>query len=46
MDSGGGQRARLLLHPSKFETRWIPQFFFCKLFKENENKQKGAEDGL
>ena len=38
-----GQRARLLLRQSEFESRWSLQFF-CKIeFKKNENKQKEAQ---
>ena len=41
-----GQRARLLLRRSEFESRWSLQFLFCKLFEKNENKQtKMAGDG-
>ena len=40
-----GQRARLLLWRSEFESRWSLQFLFCKLFEQNENKKKEAGDG-
>ena len=35
-----GQRARLLLWQSEFESRWRLQFFSVKIvFEKNENKQ-------
>ena len=36
-----GQRARLLLWQSEFESRWSRQKFYCKtFFEKNKNKQK------
>ena len=40
-----GQRARLLLRQSEFESRWGLQFFCKIVIEKNENKQKEAGVG-
>ena len=40
-----GQRARLLLRWSEFESRWGLQFFCKIVIEKNENKQKEAGVG-
>ena len=40
-----GQRARLLLRRSEFESRLSIQFLVCKLFEKDANNQKEAGNG-